>query len=192
MVVVAKDVICRTSTPFIIGKATIASLWKSGFMGDTFVRNRSTFEKYQHSFVGDLAKLIVKHWLEENDLEVTDYDDVREDNWKSSRKPFDLQVKKRSLEIKSSIAKKPDIGWVLKNENIIQPSKLKAKEITVQVFFRDSMCDIAWLFGWTLEKHLTQKNYKTIRYVGKRPVDFFLMPFDDPNVYPMMKLLTSI
>lgn len=191
MVVNRVDVITRQIRPFFIGKAVVASLWKSGFMGDTFVRGRQQFEKYQRSLIGDLAKLAVKEWLEKNDLTVIDYDDVRT-SWRSSRKPYDLQVNNHNIEVRSSIASQARLNWVLQNENIIHPCNVIAKEITTQVFFRDGNCDVAWLCGWALGTDLENDHYRQPRYVAGRLTDFYLMPFSDANAHPINDLLTHL
>jgi len=191
MVVNITDVIIREVKPFFIGKAVVASLWKSGFMGDTFIRGRKQFEKYQRSLIGDMAKLAVKDWLEEHSFSVVDYDDVRT-GWRSSRKPFDLQVNGHNIEIRSSIAGQSNLGWVLQNENIIHPCDVNVKEVTVQVFFRNKSCDTAWLCGWAIGTVLGTDQYRQPRHVGTRLTDFYLMPFSDANSSTMQNLLTYL
>ncbi|RLI20333.1 hypothetical protein DRO54_06500 [Candidatus Bathyarchaeota archaeon] len=192
MVVNQSDVITRPIKPFFIGKAVVASLWKSGFMGDTFVRGRRQFEKYKSSFMGDLAKLALKEWLEEQGFEVIDYDDVRS-SWRSSRKPYDLQVNNHNIEVKSSVAQRPNLQWILQNEHIIHPCNVTVKEITVQTFFKDASCEMVWLCGWALRSDLEQPRYRQPRRVpGGRLTDFYLMPFSDPNAKPMNDLLSYL
>jgi len=191
MVVNSADVITRQIKPFFIGKAVVASLWKSGFMGDTFVRGRQQFEKYKRSLIGDLAKLAVKEWLEENGFTVTDYDDVRT-GWRSSRKPYDLQVNNHDIEVRSSIAGQPKLQWILRNENIIHPCNVRVKEVTIQAFFRDGSCDMVWLCGWALRRRLGNNRYRQVRNIGGRLTDFYLMPFSDTNARPMSSLLSYL
>ena len=191
MVVTLTDVIVREVKPFFVGKAVVASLWKSSFIGNTFVRNRTRFEKYKRSLIGDLAKLVVKDWLEENSFSVTDYDDVRT-GWASSRKPYDLQVNNHNIEVRSSVASQTNQNWVLHNENIIHPCNVNVKEVTVQVFFRDGKCDMAWLFGWALKTALENNQYRQPRRVGNRLTDFYLMPFSNHNARTMNDLLAYL
>lgn len=191
MTVRSRDVIVYKNSPFDICKATAASLWKSAFIRDTFVRDRETFEKYQRSVTGDLAKLCVKRWIEENGLECIDWDDVRT-SWKSQRKRFDLNVNDHDIEVRSSISSYPTIQEVLRNEHIIHPSNVRVKEITVQVFFKDSSCTEAWLCGWTLRNHLEDDNLRSPRRIGRYLVDFYFMPFDHRNARKIRDLLAFI
>lgn len=177
--------------PFFVAKAVIASLWKSGFMGDTFVRNRTAFEKYQRSVVGDLAKLCLKSWLETQALDVIDWDDVRP-SWRSQRKKFDIQSNGHDIEVRSSISQYPNVADTLANENILHPANIRVKEVTVQVFFADSDCREAWLFGWAERDHLQDPALRSPRRVGPRLVDFYLMPFDHAHARPMRELVTYL
>jgi hypothetical protein len=174
MVVNITDVVTRQIKPFFIGKAVVASLWKSGFMGDTFVRGRQQFEKYKSSLIGDMAKLAVKEWLEENGFTVI------------------LQVNNHDIEVRSSIASQSNLQWVLQNENIIHPCDVNVKQITIQAFFRDGSCDVVWLCGWALKRDLENDQYRQIRRVGGRLTDFYLMPFSDVNARPMSGLLSYL
>jgi len=192
MVVSIQDVIIRRIGPFIIGKAVMASFLKSMFIQDTFIRDRTRFDRYKSSYIGDLAKLAVKEWLEEQGFDVVDYDDVRTDNWRSQRKPYDLQVNNHNIEVRSSIASRPSLQWVINNEHIIHPCNVRVKEITIQAFFRDRSCSEVWLCAWTLRKYLENDRYKTIRYVGGRPVDFYMMPFNDAHAFPMRQLISYL
>jgi len=146
MPVNARQVIHIPIQPFFVGKATIASFWKCGFMGDTFVRGRNAFEKFQRSLVGDMAKLSLKFWLESQGLNVTDWDDVRT-SWRTARKQFDLEVQGHPVEVRSSIAQNNNVAEVIRQENIIQPYRVRPKEIIVQVFLSDNTCREAWLAG---------------------------------------------
>lgn len=184
----ARQVIRIPIQPFFVGKATIASLWKCGFMGDTFVRGRAPFEKFQRSFIGDLAKLALKFWLESRGFEVTDWDDVRT-SWRSSRKQFDLEVLGHSIEVRSSIAAYQNTGEILRNEHIIHPCNVRLKEITVQVFFLNNTCHEALLSGWARADNLESDNYREVRRVGPRLVDFYMMGFDDANASSMSDLV---
>lgn len=180
MSVSIRQVIHVPIQPFFIGKATMASFWKCSFIGDTFVRGRATFEKFQRSLVGDLAKLALKFWLESRGFEVTDWDDVRT-SWRSSRKRFDLEVLGHSIEVRSSIAAYQNTGEILRNEHIIHPCNVRLKEITVQVFFTNNTCQEALLAGWARVDDLESDNYREPRRIGPRLVDFYLMGFDDAN-----------
>jgi hypothetical protein len=191
MVVKSKDVITWQIKPFFIGKAVVASLWKSGFIGDTFVRGRKQFDKYKSSFIGDLAKLAVKEWLEENGYKTIDYDDERT-GWKSSRKPYDLHVNNHSIEVRSSIARKANLNWVLQNEHIIHPCDVKVKEITIQVFFKDEGCDEVWLCGWAFKNNLENRKYRKVKKIGRRYASFYMMPFSDVNARPLNDLLNYL
>jgi len=188
MSVNSRQVIRIPIQPFFIGKATVASFWKCGFMGDTFVRGRRTFEKFQRSFVGDLAKLACKFWLESQGFDVTDWDDER-DNWRSARKQFDLQVCEISIEVRSSIAKYQSVSKILRNEHIIHPCNVNVKDVTVQVFFPDASCHEALLCGWAHAKDLESDNYRQARRVGPRLADFYMMSFDAANANPMSDLV---
>jgi len=158
MTVKANDIVSGSVEAFEIAKAVAASFQKHFFIKDTFVRGRDPFGRYQTSVIGDMAKLLVKGWLEENGFEkkVIDWDDVRE-SWKSQAKPYDLCVNKHHIEVRSSISKYKDIGKLLSRENIIHPTDVKLKEITVQVFWRDKRCSEAWLCGWAKRIHLGKK-----------------------------------
>jgi len=185
------QVIRQSITPFEITKATVASLWKSGFMGDTFVRGRAQFEKFQRSVVGDLAKLSLKKWFEQNGLQVTDWDDVR-NSWRSHRKPYDLSVNGHSIEVRSSISQHRTIGETLRSESIIHPCNVRVKEITVQVFFGNPSCEEAWLCGWALRADLESRRFRSVRRVGPRLVDFFLIPFNNRAARPMSRLVSHL
>jgi len=188
MSVRVRDVIRRDISPFEISKSVTASLWKHSFVRDTFVRNRSAFEKFQRSVIGDMAKLSLKSWLEERGFEVIDWDDVRT-SWRSQRKDYDLRVNDHNIEVRSSISQYDNINDVLINEHIIHPCNVKIKEITIQAFFSDSRCTELWLCGWALQNDLSQ--FRQVRHVG-RLVDFFMMPFTDRNARPMRTLLTYL
>ena len=191
MTVRQNQIVVRTMRPFEIGKAAVASLWKSGFMGDTFVRGREQFQKYQRSFIGDMAKLAVKGWLIENGADVVDWDDVRT-SWRSQRKQFDLSVNGHSIEVRSSISQYASIRDTLHNESIIHPCNVSVKEITVQVFFKDFSCDEVWLFGWTLQNDLENDALRSPRRIGPRLVDFYLMPFDRREAHPIHGLIRHL
>ena len=171
MPVNSRQVIRVPVQPFFIGKAVLASFWKCGFMGDTFVRGRNAFEKFQRSLVGDMAKLSLKFWFESHGLNVTDWDDVRT-SWRSSRKQFDLEVEGHAIEVRSSIAQNMNVTEVIHHEHIIQPYRVRPKEITVQVFFSDNTCHEVWLAGWTYGADLASEEYKEVRRVGPRLTDF--------------------
>jgi len=191
MPVSSRQVIRVPVQPFFIGKAVLASLWKCGFMGDTFVRGRNEFEKFQRSLIGDMAKLSLKFWLESKGLKVIDWDDVRT-SWQSSRKKFDLDVQGENVEVRSSIAKSNNVSEILRTEHIIHPCDVKPKEITVQIFFPNSACQEVWLTGWASATDLAVKKYKKIRRVGPRIVDFYMMGFNDANAMPMSELVRTL
>jgi len=188
MAVRVNNVVQRSIAPFEIAKGVIASLWKSSFMQDTFVRGREVFEKYQRSVIGDLAKLSVKNWLEEQGFGVTDWDDVR-NSWRSQRKDYDLQVNNHNIEIRSSISQYVNIRDVLRNEHIIHPCNVRVKEVTIQAFFANKNCDELWIVSWALKRHLENGNLRSPRRIGPRLVDFYLMPFTHRNARPMNALL---
>jgi hypothetical protein len=187
MPVRVRNTIVRNIAPFEIVKAVAASLWKN--LGDTFIRNRTTFEKFQRSAIGDMAKLSIKSWLEENDFRVIDWDDVRT-SWRSQQKRFDLQVNNHNIEIRSSISKYATINDVLQNECIIHPFDVRVKEITIQAFFADSRCAELWICGWALQNDLSNRSLKQVRRVpGGRLADFFMMPFSHRRAQTMASLL---
>jgi len=191
MPVSSRQVIRVPVQPFFIGKAVLASFWKCGFMGDTFVRGRNAFEKFQRSLVGDMGKLSLKFWLESQGLNVIDWDDVRT-SWRSARKQFDLEVEGHQVEVRSSVAGNTNVAEVIREEHIIQPYRVRAKEITVQVFFPDNTCHEAWLAGWAYGTDLAVERYKEIRRIGPRLVDFYMMGFGDANARPMSELVRTL
>lgn len=188
MSVSSQDVVVRQVRPFAVAKAVAASLWKSAFIKDTFVRDRRVFEKYQRSVIGDMAKATVKEWLEENNFSVVDWDDVRT-SWRSYRKPYDLQVNAHNIEVRCSISKYPNIPSLIQNEHIIYPSNVRVKEIVIQVFFSEPSCSELWLCGWTWGKILGSPSLKQYRRVAGRNTPFYLMPFNHKDAHPMADLL---
>lgn len=185
------DVIIVNPPPFIVAKATIASLLKGGFIGDTFVRERRVFERVQRSIVGDMAKLCVASWLGAHGFDVNDWDDIRR-SWKSQRKEYDLEVNGHAIEVRSSVAEMPQMNHVLSNEHIIHPCNVRVKELTVQVFFNSPECTEAWLCGWARQQDLEDPARRQVRRVGRRLVDFYMIPFTDAHAYPMANLLTAL
>lgn len=191
MPVTPNDVVIIQTNQFINARATIVSLWKSGFIGDTFVRGRSTLEKFERSFAGDVAKLCLKLWLESKGLTVIDWDDVRT-SWRTQKKDFDLQVNNHNIEIRSSFAENLSISDIIQNKNIIQPCNVRTKEITVQVYFPSPVSQEVLLCGWTLKNDLENPALRSPRRVGQRLVDFYLMPFSHPGARPMADLITHL
>jgi hypothetical protein len=188
MSVRVQDVLRHNIAPFEVAKAVTASLWKHSFVRDTFVRNRTAFERYQKSVIGDMAKLSIKSWLEENGFTVIDWDDVRT-SWRSQRKDFDIQVNNHKIEIRSSISQHDNIRSLLRNEHIIHPCNVRVKEITIQAFFADKRCGELWICGWVLQKHLNSQNNRQVITVGSRLVDFFMLSFNHTRARPMQSLL---
>lgn len=185
------SIVRRDISPFEISKAIMAVMWKGDYLGGTFVRQRTTFERYQRSVIGDMAKLSVKSWLEENGLEVIDWDDVRT-SWRSQRKQFDLQVNGHNIEVRSSISNYRTIRETIRNENIIHPCNVRAKEITIQTFFANKRCSELLICGWTRQRHLENSNLRSPVRVGPRLVDFYFMPFSHRNARPMTSLANSL
>jgi hypothetical protein len=192
MAVLHKQAIKRNINPFDVAKAVGAAISKSFFVKDTFVRNRKNFEKYQRLVKGDMAKLAVKNWLEEKGFVVLDWDDTRKDDWKSQKKEYDLQVNGHNIEVRSSMPKGKSIKTLMTQEHIILPSNVKAKEVNVQVFFSDDSCTSIWIAGWAKKDDLQKNKYKKPRKVGPVLVDFYLMPFSDPNARSMQQLLSYL
>jgi hypothetical protein len=126
--------------------------------------------------------------LESNNFTVIDWDDVRK-SWKTQRKPFDLQVNGRNIEIRSSFAENLTIDQIIEQKNIIQPCNVNAKEITVQAYFQSPVAQDILLCGWALRGDLESDALRSPRRVGPRLVDFYLMPFSHPNARPMEELL---
>jgi len=191
MPVTPGDVVTVHPAPFVIAKATIASLWKSAFMGDTFVRDRRVFEKFQRSVTGDLAKLCVLFWLRDQNVAAQDWDDTRR-SWRSQRKSYDLEANGHALEVRSSIAEIPSLNHIIANEHIIHPCNVRVKEITVQVFFSSPACDTAWICGWVRQADLEAPSRRQIRRIGRRLVDFYLVPFSDAAARPMSDLIAYL
>ena len=187
MAVRVRDVITVNPPPFIVAKATVASIMKGAFIRDTFVRDRQVFNRIQRSLQGDMAKLCVAYWLRGQNLDVTDWDDVRT-SWRSQRKSYDLEVNRHALEIKSSIASVPQINQVIADENIIHPCNVRVKELTVQVFFNSPECTEAWLCGWARQQDLENPARRQVRRVGRRLVDFYMIPFNDAAAEPLANL----
>jgi len=187
MPVNAIDVISRTVKPFEIAKAVAASFQKHFFIKDTFVRGRIPFRRYQSSVTGDMAKLLVKTWLEENGFTVIDWDDART-SWRTQRKPYDLKVNEHEIEVRSSFSKYTSVQQLLAKEHIIHPCNVRVKEITVQVFWRDKQCTEAWLSGWARKTDLEDNSLVGVRRVNGRLVDFYMMPFSHPNAMPVNQL----
>jgi len=188
MAVTSADVVIVHPPPFVVAKATIASLWKSAFIRDTFVRERRVFEKFQRSVVGDLAKLCVLLWLNEQGIDAQDWDDTRT-SWRSQRKSYDLQANGHMLEVRSSIAETPSLSHVLSNEHIIHPCNIRVKEVTIQVFFSSPACDTSWICGWVGQPDLETSARRQVRRIGRRLVDFYMVPFGDVAARPMNDLL---
>ena len=191
MPVTVSDIISITPPPFVVAKATIASILKGGFIRDTFSRDRQVFEKIQRSVIGDMGKLSLKSWLSDNGFDVHDWDDIRR-SWKSQRKEYDLQVNNHNIEVRTSIAAEPQINYVLSHENIIHPCNVRVKEITVQVFFNSLSCTEAWLCGWARQQDLENQSRIQVRLVGRRLVDFYMIPFNDSDAEPLNSLLSFL
>jgi len=191
MPIVSADVVTIHPAPFVVAKATVASLWKSAFMGDTFVRDRQVFERFQRSVIGDLAKLCVLSWLRDQNIDAHDWDDTRS-SWRSQRKSYDLEANGHSIEVRSSIAATPSLNHILTNDHIIHPCNVRVKEITVQVFFSSPACDTAWICGWVRQSDLEVPARRQVRRVGRRLVDFYLVPFNDAAARPMSDLIAYL
>jgi hypothetical protein len=191
MSVTTTDVIAINPAPFIVAKATVASIMKGAFIRDTFVRDRQVFNKIQRSLQGDMAKLCVASWLRSQGFQVIDWDDVRT-SWRSQRKSYDLEVNGHALEIKSSIATVPQIIQVITNEHIIHPCNVRVKEVTIQTFFDSSLCSEVWVCGWVRQVDLENQNRKQVMRIGRRLVDFYMVPFNDIAAEPMINLLNYL
>jgi len=191
MSVTTRDVITINPAPFVIAKATVASIMKGAFMRDTFVRNRQVFNKIQRSLQGDMAKSCVASWLSSQGYQVVDWDDVRT-SWRSQRKSYDLQVNGHALEVRSSIAAVPRVTQVITNEHIIHPCNVRVKEVTIQTFFDSSLCSHVWICGWVRQADLEDQNRKQVRRIGGRLVDFYMVPFNDIAAEPMSNLLNYL
>lgn len=191
MAVSARQVIRVPIDPFFIAKATVASIWKCRSMQDTFIRDRTNFEKCLRSVEGDLAKQSLKKWLMDNGMEVTDWDDIRT-SWRSQRKNFDLQVNGHNIEVRSSFAKGRTLQEVIREEHIIHPCNVRVKEITVQVFFPDGTCQESWLLGWAKRRELERQQFRAPRRIGTRLVDFYFLPFNHRFARPMQRLIREL
>lgn len=176
----------------IITRAAILSQLKMSTITDTFLQRDSEFARYRSSMIGDIAKLCSKEWLERQQFEVTDWDDVRS-SWRSSRKEFDLEVNGCKIEIASSIEKLDHLSrgaalsYILQEKSIIQPIRRTAKDVVLQVYFISDSNPKAHLMGWCRWEDMQQ--YQTIRYVGGRPRDFWLIPFSSSEAHPPFELL---
>ncbi len=166
--------------------ASIFTRRKLQHVSDTFLQ-RDQQTRYRNLLCGDISRLVTKRYLEGIGLSVTDWDDVRTDNFRGTRKRFDLMVNDKTIEVASSVMKQPSLSWVLENENIIQPIRVHQKDIVIQVFYSADPLKLN-LFGWTESNLLANNTYKAIRNVGGYLRDFWLMPFTDPNAFPMSRV----
>jgi hypothetical protein len=166
------------------------SMRKFQHISDTFERFRTPPQRFIRSKQGDIAKLTVKRYLENQGLPVTDWDTIRT-NWRTSRKPYDLLVNDHNIEVRSSISKYLTIQEVINEEHIIHPPRVNFKEVNLQVFFPDTNCNTLWVFGWALGSNISNRRYFTYRHLGY-PVPFHMMPFSDTNARTMNQLLTYL
>ena len=102
---------------------------------NTWQKNRSAFRKFTDLFAGDLAKNLVRHWVKQQNIVLTDYDQIRTDQF-TKPDEFDLRYKDKIIEVKSSIEKHTFVieNLIQKRRFIIYPQKEFAA-IIIQVFY---------------------------------------------------------
>ena len=173
-------------------RAAIVSQLKMPTITDTFLQRDSEFKRYRSSMIGDIAKLGVKTWLERQRFTVTDWDDVRP-NWRSSRKPYDLNVNNCTIEIASSIVSLDNLGRaaalgvILNEKHVIQPIRRTRKDIVLQVYYISDINPAVHIMGWVYWDDLTP--HTTIRYIAGHPRDFWMVRFNERIVHTPNELI---
>ncbi len=106
---------------------------------DTWQKDRHPNAKIIDILSGDLAKNIVKLYINCNiDINVIEYDAIRTDDF-LNRDEFDLKINKNEIEVKSSLEKySRDIDVICNKRNIIinlHRSHMSSSKYVFQVFF---------------------------------------------------------
>jgi len=102
---------------------------------NTWQKNRSAFRKFTDLFAGDLAKNLVRYWAKQQNILLTDYDQIRTDNFNKPDE-FDLRYKDKIIEVKSSIEKHTSVVEnLIQKRRIIIYSQKEFAAIIIQVFY---------------------------------------------------------
>ena len=188
MPVTSSDIITLPITNTIRTEARRVALLKYPNFGDTF-ELRNPPQRLRKIYIGDMAKLATKIWLESNGKRVTNWDDVRTDNWLSNDKPYDLLVDNKKIEMRSSI-ETASIAYLLRSRNIIQPAYAAINDITIQAYWNKDDYDEVKLIAWVKKRHL--ENAPVVRMASLNNQDFYLLPFSDTHAKTMNQLLTYL
>ena len=101
-------------------------------------QKRNKIQILSDFLIGDLAKLCYKKFLIDNNLNVTDFDSVRQDNFKNHDR-FDLSYSNNNIEVKSSLEKYTcDLEMIVNKRRIIDnkySTHINKANVILQVFF---------------------------------------------------------
>lgn len=120
--------------------AAKTAFYKASYTADTWQKRPNKYAKFVDIFYGDFAKNIVRSFIESNaaNLEIVEYDLIRTDDFKN-HDLFDLKVKGREIEVKSSLEKyTKSTNEIYDNRRIIvnvYGSHETLSDFVVQVFF---------------------------------------------------------
>lgn len=142
-------------------------------------QKRTKLQILSDFWVGDLAKIVVKNYLQENGLLVTDYDSIRTDNFKLADQ-FDLKVNDLEIEIKSSIEKySKDLTLIINKRRIIDNKHLSHENqsnIVIQVFFVPKDLNIAKKFETEMANLAwNNENIKKIAKILELQFEIYIM-----------------
>ena len=138
----------------IIEKTIENTIKKYNFTIKNLSYSRTPVELLDNIFMGDFAKNLICHNLRIFNIDVIDYDEIRNDDFQSYDKGWDLKVKNFLIEVKSSIPPKNDISFSkeitfknlinnrdikiyakkCENCNIVYPENLNS-DVFIQVYF---------------------------------------------------------
>ncbi|MBE2228234.1 MAG: hypothetical protein IAE93_12850 [Ignavibacteria bacterium] len=180
------DILTLPITTTIRREAERVTRLKGNYIHDTF-EIRTLPERIRRSYEGDMAKLAIIGWLEDNGKEVLDWDTARNGDWTTSNKPYDILVSDKNIEIRSSKEIGKSLGFILRNRNIIQPTYANILDVTIQAYWNDEEYENVHVFAWNNRDDFLNAPVRNIR--GQT---FHMMPFTANEAQPMNDLLNYL
>ena len=146
------DVITILITQELRDQAVSFSMRKLGFTVDTW-QERNVGNRDADIVMGDIAKESLKQYLRGRNIEVEDYDEIRDDEFRNPA-PWNLRIidenGRRTIEIKSSLDRYiPQLDRLIDEFNMLAYPD-QQRNLIVQVYFIRgfSVNDNCYLIGW--------------------------------------------
>lgn len=166
---------------------------KLGFTVDTW-EERNIGERDADIIMGDIAKEALKQYLNDRDISYTDYDEIRDDDFRNPA-PWNMKIFnediERTIELKSSLARYiTDINRIINEFNILAyPDQIR--DIYIQAVFIQgfSVGDTCYLIGWLPRNEIAVD--RNLGRLSNHPyhVDYHIEPLRNTNPLDDLELV---